>query len=204
MNHREPTQRRPWRSGSLLALLIAIGLIAYQTYLDRSAPPIRQTDREREATSPTGDPRESALTKEQRDSSSSTESAPYLRSGPRGQRISPAGLVYTQSSSGEHRADHVQLHAQDQPQRPGPHGVFDAQGDDLFRLLDEAYRKVLSNAPEVREEPADADFKKVFVVDMGREIGFLGGQVGQRKGHPRLRNVTLVLAEDRVITAFPD
>jgi hypothetical protein len=38
---------------------------------------------------------------------------------------------------------------------------------------------------------------------MQREIGFKGGQEGNQKNHPKLYKIKLVLADDRVITAFP-
>lgn len=114
---------------------------------------------------------------------------------------SPAGLIYTGGRS-EHRSDHVLRHANDIPDRQGPHGVFDANGDDVFRLVDEAYALIKSNSPQVKTTPAE-DGKTEYVIDMKRKIGYLGGQTGDRKNNPSLDKVKLILADDRVITAYP-
>ena len=45
--------------------------------------------------------------------------------------------------------------------------------------------------------------RTIFEVDLGRRIGFVGGQTGKRKIRPPARHVRLVLDENRVITAFP-
>ena len=81
---------------------------------------------------------------------------------------------------------------------PGP----DADGDDVFRLVDEAYRLIQSKSPQVKTTPAN-DGKTEYLIDMKRKIGYLGGQTGNRKNHPSLYKVKLILAEDRVITAYP-
>ncbi len=43
----------------------------------------------------------------------------------------------------------------------------------------------------------------IYTVDLGRRIGYVGGQSGNRKGRPAARHMKLVLIEDRLITAFP-
>lgn len=127
---------------------------------------------------------------------------PYLKEGRRGTKVSPEGLVYTGSRSGEHRTDHVLRHAKDQPNRPGNHGVFDADGDDVFRLIDEAYVLVKQNSRQVSKDPP-RDGKTAFLVDMKRRIGFRGGKSGNRAGKPAAKKMKLILADDRVITAYP-
>jgi hypothetical protein len=130
---------------------------------------------------------------------------PYLRSGSRGAKVSPAGLTYTSSRSGEHRTEHVLRHANDMPNRPGNHGVFDADGDDVFRLIDEAYGLIKKNSKQVRKDKprAGEEYKAAYEVDMRRRIGYRGGKSGNRAGKPPLRKIKLVLADDRVITAYP-
>lgn len=125
----------------------------------------------------------------------------YLKSVGGKNLKSPAGLIYTGSRS-EHRADHVLRHAQDIPDRPGPHGVFHANDDDVFRLIDEAYELVKIRSGQVKTKPSDDD-RTEYIIDMKREIGFKGGQEGQRKHHPKLFKIKLVLSENRVITAYP-
>jgi hypothetical protein len=135
-------------------------------------------------------------------SSSSSSGQPYLKEGRRGTKVSPAGLVYTGSRSGEHRTEHVLRHAKHQPNRPGNHGVFDADGDDVFRLIDEAYALIQKNSRQVSKDPP-RDGKTAYLVDMKRRIGYRGGKSGNRAGKPVAKKMKLILAEDRVITAYP-
>ncbi|MEL7499078.1 MAG: hypothetical protein AAFN77_15840 [Planctomycetota bacterium] len=134
----------------------------------------------------------------------STESEePYLSNGKNGSKVSPAGLIYTSSRSGEHRTDHVLRHARDIPDRSGSHGVFEVEtDDDVFRLIDEAYELINEESDRVRGEK-EQNGRRAFVIDMQRTIGYRGGQSGKRAGYPKLKKVKLVLAEDRVITAYP-
>jgi hypothetical protein len=129
------------------------------------------------------------------------ESTTFLESAGGKNLKSPAGLIYTAGRS-EHRADHVLRHAADIPNRQGIHGVFNADGEDVFRLLDEAYELIKTQSDRVKSKPSD-DGKTEYVIDMQREIGFKGGEEGQKQNHPKLYKIKLVLAEDRVITAFP-
>ena len=92
-------------------------------------------------------------------------------------------------------------HAHDEPQRPGPHGVFESKDQaQVVRLVDEAYQL----AQQGRGDPAGTDSERqVWTVDMGRDIGFVGGQLGRQRGHPRCHKLRMVLEGTRVVTAFP-
>ena len=139
-------------------------------------------------------------------SSDTTNSSagPYLKQQGR-KKVSPAGLVYASS-----RIEHVMRHAHDMPDRSDSksHGVFDADSeDDVFRLLDEAYKKIKSNSRDVSKDRGqpNASFKKdAYTIKMDRRIGYLGGKNGKRKGNPALSRIKLVLGNDvEVITAYP-
>ncbi|MEM9943467.1 MAG: hypothetical protein AAF939_18030 [Planctomycetota bacterium] len=130
----------------------------------------------------------------------SKSNRPYLLPGKGKNLESPEGLVYT--SGREHRRDHVLLHAKDNPSRAGPHGVFHANGDEVFELIDEAYLMVKNGSRKVKTKP-QSQGKTEYVIDMGREVGYLGGQKGKRQNYPKLYQIKLILAENRVITAFP-
>ena len=139
-------------------------------------------------------------------SDKTSSNKPYLQDGQRGKKVSPAGLIYNSSRSGEHRTEHVLRHADDQPDRPGNHGVFDADGDDVFRLLDEAYKMIQSNSRQVtKDKPrAGEEYKTAYVINMNRRIGYRGGKSGNRAGKPKLSKIKLVLANgNQVITAYP-
>ena len=125
--------------------------------------------------------------------SKKSSSGPYLRKQGRKQ-VSPAGLVYAKS-----RIEHVMRHSHDIPDRQDSdrHGVFDADSeDDVFRLIDEAYKKIKSNSRDVSKRPGDprAEYvKDAYTVDMKRRIGYLGGKRGKRSGNPPLTKIKLVV-----------
>ena len=174
------------------ALIIAL-IIAYQWYAESTLTP-----------DPTVSPQSGVITtprSQAPDNATATLETRYLREGRGENLLSPAGLVYTSGRSG-HRSKHVMRHASDEPDRPGPHGVFDAQGDDVFRLIDEAYELIQSGSNRVKTIPKE-NGKTEYVIDMNRRIGYLGGETGARKNHPPLERLNLVLGDNRVITAYP-
>jgi hypothetical protein len=177
----------------LLSAIIIVLIIAYQWY----AEPTSITD-----TGATPQPGVfSTTTSQTPDNATATLEGRYLRDGRGENLLSPAGLVYTSGRSG-HRSKHVMRHASDEPDRPGPHGVFDAQGDDVFRLIDEAYELIQSGSNRVKTIPEE-NGKTEYIIKMNRRIGYLGGETGARKNHPSLDRLNLVLGENRVITAYP-
>lgn len=114
---------------------------------------------------------------------------------------SPAGLKYSRGTQHGHHLRHLMAHAEDDPDRPGQHGVFDT--DDVrtvVALVDEAYRMAL-NGDHTRERQ-EGD-RTVYVVDMGRRVGYVGGQSGGRRGRPAAEHVQLVLVGKKLITAYP-
>lgn len=176
----------------LSAFIIAL-IIAYQWYAEPTLTP-----------ETTATPQSGVITttrSQTPDNATATLESRYLRDGRGANLLSPAGLVYTSGRSG-HRSKHVMRHASDEPDRPGAHGVFDAQGDDVFRLIDEAYELIQSGSNRVKTIPEE-NGKTEYVIDMKRRIGYLGGETGARKNHPPLERLNLVLGDNRVITAYP-
>jgi hypothetical protein len=113
----------------------------------------------------------------------------------------PAGLVYGRGSVDRTRLAHLLSHTEDDPNRPGQHGVFDETDPAaLVLLVDEAYRQGLSGKNAERQREGN---REVFTVDLGRRIGFIGGEVGNRRRRPCATHVRLVVEGDRFITAFP-
>lgn len=116
--------------------------------------------------------------------------------------VSPAGMRYSgRDAQGLTRKAHVLRHAQDQPDRPGSHGVFDANGDEVFKVIDEAWGNIEKKNLRPRTE-ADS---QTYTVPMGRRVGYLGGKNGARRNHPALHTVFIVVRRgtQEVITAFP-
>lgn len=115
--------------------------------------------------------------------------------------LSPAGLQYLPGSQEGHRLAHLQRHTEDQPNRPGSHGVFDGGMETTLRVLDEAYLKAKQNASGVTTQQDQG--RTIYTVSMGRRVGYVGGREGNRRRKPMARRVRLVLEGTRVITAYP-
>jgi hypothetical protein len=124
-----------------------------------------------------------------------------LRDAGGGVQVSTAGLRYTPGGQEGHRVQHVLRHDNDQPDRPGRHGVFDGDAETMFAVIDEAYLLTQQGGRQVRSRREGA--RLVHEVDLRRRIGFVGGQVGAAEGHPPATHVRLILEDDRVISAFP-
>lgn len=152
-------------------------------------------------------PKSQTAPRSKSDSSIGKESVekPYLTpTGKKNRLRSPAGLVYGESR-GEHRVDHVMLHASDNKNR-GMHSVFDGTKIEILKVIDEAYRLIQSKSPRVITSPDDRlDFRVKYTVDMKRKIGYLGGQKGRRENYPPRSKLTLVLDNGKfMVTAYPD
>lgn len=113
---------------------------------------------------------------------------------------SPAGLLYTAGSAEGHRLKHLQRHTVDDPDRPGPHGVFDGGMEGALATIDRAYQKAKTGVQTTTRQERG---RTIYTVDLGSRVGFVGGQEGQRRRKPMARRVRLVLEDNRVITAFP-
>lgn len=122
-----------------------------------------------------------------------------LNSSSRETYTSPAGLRYT--SGREHRLKHVMRHAKDDPDRTGPHGVFDESDPiKVIALIDEAYLQAQTG----RDTHAKHEGERIiYEVNFRHRIGYVGGTSGKRQGRPVANYLRLILAGDRVITAFP-
>lgn len=115
--------------------------------------------------------------------------------------VSPAGLVYKRGSQQGHRLEHLMTHAEDQPQRPGSHGVFEPNDPlEVVQVVDEAFR-LAQLGKQTRRRVEEG--RTIYTVDLGRPIGYVGGESGARRRHPRARHVRLIVEGNEFITAFP-
>ena len=114
---------------------------------------------------------------------------------------SPAGIVYGPGSAHGHRFDHLMAHTRNEPDRVGSHGVFSpGDAETVVALLDEAYKLAESGSAE---KTSFDEGRTTYTVDLGRKIGYIGGQSGARRGQPSASHMRLVLSSDRLITAYP-
>jgi len=129
------------------------------------------------------------------------DDTPFLLSQPGDRFVSPEGLVYTPGSEEGHRLRHIEKHLQDEPGRPGRHGVFHGTLDEVLRRIDQAYRMGREKNPSVRIREEDG--RKVYEATFEKTIGYIGGRDGKRSGNPATKRMRMVLDGQRVITAFP-
>ena len=123
--------------------------------------------------------------------SSAEELEQILQASRPGTYVSPAGLRYKRGSQHGHRLKHLMAHAEDQPDRPGQHGVFkNSSVGDVVALVDEAYRLALAGK---NTHIAEEGNRTIYTINMNRRIGYIGGESGNRRGKPAARHLKLVL-----------
>jgi hypothetical protein len=128
--------------------------------------------------------------------------APNLVSTKPGTVQSPGGLVYGPHSQHGDRFNHVMNHTGDIPTRP-QHGVFNSSnGNDVVRMVDDAYSRVQQGGVVSINQP---NGNTAHYVNMGQPVGYVGGAPGGQAGHPQVNYVQLVMRTNtnEVITAFP-
>ena len=200
------SSKLPWRKIAFVAIMLCIaGYKYYSSEIAGNADrPANQSTNDSDYTvnfpdqnSSSGGDRGDKFTPLKQSGSQSAGS--FLVSAGGKKLESPAGLIYGPGSREGHRTKHVLHHAQDDRSRP-VHGVFHAKGDEVFRLIDEAYELVKSNSHQVESE--ESGNRMAYVINMKREIGYKGGQRGSR--NKTLSKIKLILQEgNKVITAFP-
>jgi hypothetical protein len=115
---------------------------------------------------------------------------------------SPQGLQYGPDAQYGNRIQHVLRHAEDQPLRVGEHGVFDAGRKGVVQVVDEAWISAQQGGTNVVKTTVGT--KDTYLVDMGRRVGWVGGQGGSVMGNPGVNNVLLVVRNgNQVVTAYP-
>lgn len=114
---------------------------------------------------------------------------------------STAGLMYVRGSEDGHRLKHVLQHAKDNLEKP-VHGVFSGDREQITAWIDEAYLKGKKGGKGTKVEQQGG--RTVYTVDLGQKIGYVGGQVGERKRNPECRFLRLVIQDgNEVVTAYP-
>jgi hypothetical protein len=114
---------------------------------------------------------------------------------------SPEGLVYGPGSEEGHRLKHIERHLEDQPSRPGPHGVFDGDMKEFLVAIDRAF--AMANKGAKGSSKKEDDGAIVYEATFEKPIGFLGGTDGKRRKNPALKKMRVVVRGKSVITAFP-
>jgi hypothetical protein len=124
-----------------------------------------------------------------------------LKSVGRDRYESPAGLIYAPGSEEGHRLAHIARHLEDQPDRPGSHGVFDGDMASFLVAIDDAYKRARGHAKGTKSRVEDG--MTIFEAPFDQAIGYLGGSEGARRKNPKLKKMRLVVRDRNLITAFP-
>lgn len=128
----------------------------------------------------------------------------WLVAGTKDEFLSSAGLLYLPGSADQHRLKHLLKHAEDDRSKR-IHGVFDGNREQILKWVDQAwlmYNDADETTDQVRSERQGT--RTAITVDLQQPIGFVGGQVGQERGHPPCRYLRLVVQnENEVVTAYP-
>ncbi len=114
---------------------------------------------------------------------------------------SPGGLVYGPGSEEGHRLKHIARHLEDQPDRPGSHGVFKGDMRAFLVVIDDAYTRAKKGVKGTTKKEDDGSL--VYEVTFEKAIGFIGGEAGGRKKNPAAKKIRLVVRGSNIITAFP-
>jgi len=114
---------------------------------------------------------------------------------------SPAGLIYAPGSEEGHRLAHIARHLEDQPDRPGSHGVFDGDMASFLVAIDDAYKRARGHNKGTKSRVEDS--MTIYEAPFDQAIGYLGGTEGARKKNPKLKKMRLVVRDRNLITAFP-
>ena len=114
---------------------------------------------------------------------------------------SPEGLVYGPGSEEGHRLKHIERHLEDQPSRPGSHGVFDGDMKEFLMAIDRAF--VMANKGAKGSSKKEDDGAVVYEATFEKPIGFLGGTDGKRRKNPAVKKMRVVVRGKSVITAVP-
>jgi len=102
---------------------------------------------------------------------------------------------------------HVMEHASDAPKGKARHGVFDEGRRGVLKVIDEAwlsknadYSKVVAHTSyDVGGVPYEN-----YTIDLGRRIGWLGGNMGNSTGNPACNKLFLIVKNgNEVVTAYP-
>lgn len=196
---RQSRGRFGWKG--LLAIVVGLALytLVIQPIAERSGVPLPPLVSQGDAPRGQAEPRRADPAPPSRSGDAAIDLV--LSGASRAAYESPGGLVYTRGSEHGHRLKHVLAHTRDEPDQPGQHGVFDVHDPAaVVALVDAAYAQALTGSRTRTDREGD---RTVYTVDLGRRVGYVGGESGNRRGRPAATSVRLVVEGDRLITAFP-
>jgi RHS repeat-associated protein len=135
------------------------------------------------------------------EASAATRTLGQLRQVAQGVWESTAGLRYGQDFIYGNRVQHVLRHAVNDSTR-AIHSVFSGGRTQVLPVIDEAWQSVQQGV-NVTSVAFQGD-RTVYIINMGRTVGYVGGQTGAATGYPTTSYIQLVVqGANELITAFP-
>jgi len=187
-----------WQLPSIPAMLGQETPKTKNTPASKQAAP-KQADAKKQADA-TASQSQSSTTEKPKSSSGSFKYG-ILKSLGRDRYESPAGLVYGPGSEEGHRLQHIERHLQDDPTRPGSHGVFQGTMEQFLIAIDDTYRRARGHAKGTRTRNEEAE--TIYEAPFDESIGYLGGSSGRGQKNPPLKQMRVVVRGKNLITAFP-
>ena len=124
-----------------------------------------------------------------------------LRQVSRNMWESTAGLRYGDDRLYGNRVLHVLRHLVDDSGRR-IHGVFSGGRLQVLPLIDEAWASIQQGVNVASS--VQVGTRTIYIVDIGRPIGYVGGQVGAAAGYPITNYIRLVIeGGNELVTAYP-
>lgn len=112
-----------------------------------------------------------------------------------------AGLIYGKGSEDGHRLKHIMQHAEDEPSKK-VHGVYEGDREQILEWIDDVWTRYQNQDSTVRSSLQNS--RIVITAKMNERIGYVGGEEGERKGHPECRFLRLVVDKpNKIVTAYP-
>ncbi len=112
-----------------------------------------------------------------------------------------AGLIYGKGSEDGHRLKHIMQHSKDNPDKK-VHGVYDGDREQILEWIDDVWTRYQKKDSTVRSSLQNN--RIVLTAKMDQRIGYVGGEEGERKGHPECRYLRLVVDKpNKIVTAYP-
>lgn len=188
----------------LLGCLLLAGYLVAEPWLEKrlgvDLPGVADLPSQPTATRPTADQRPTTRVESRSPKATPQVTVESLLKASGQTYTSPAGLRYSRGTQHGHHLRHLMAHTVDEPERP-VHGVFDSSDvTEVIGLVDEAYQQGRSGAHTTERQNGD---RTIYVVDMGRRVGYVGGRSGRRDGRPAARHIQLVVVGNKFITSYP-
>jgi hypothetical protein len=96
---------------------------------------------------------------------------------------------------------HIYEHTENDPKKI-IHGFFDISNEDMDKLIEEI-TKILQEKNNKNLRSYFSGQQLIYDIDMGRKIGWIGGQRGEEMGFPTTTFIRVIMDGRMVISCYP-